>query len=50
MSLFTNAPTTAIETAGWAQVALVDANTFNVRTRNDAGTLVDGNFHVAVLC
>jgi hypothetical protein len=47
-----NGPGTAIQTAGWAQVALSPTgnDSLNVRVRNEAGTLQDGNFHVVVFC
>jgi len=45
------APGTAIEDAGFAETGLGNTNNrVAVRTRDDAGTAEDGNFHLVVVC
>jgi hypothetical protein len=45
-------PAGGVEPAGFAQVNGIDGqpNVVEVRTRDDAGALVDGNFHLHVEC
>jgi hypothetical protein len=45
-------PGEGVETAGFAEVGGTtgNSNSIDVRTREDDGTITDGNFHLAVIC